>query len=156
MLFDKEKSNNEHLTNDENHNNEDTVGANTQTKSVINENKNNLLLEYDHEINHYKHYKHNNKKYKEKYTELSIKNHEDVTNAKEKLENDPLTYQTSTNHIKTDNEKLKQNFENESREASENAPDNKLDFVEYIEECSNEQQHTLSTDNRKNQKLLDV
>ena len=89
MLFDKAKSNNESLTNDENNNNAETVGGATQTKSIINENKNNLLLEYDHEINYYKHY---NKMYKGKYTELSIKNYEDTTNAKEKLVNNLLTY----------------------------------------------------------------
>ena len=42
------------------------------------------------------------------------------------------------------------------RETSENTSDNKLDFVEYIKECPNEQQRILSTDNRKNQKLSDV
>ena len=83
MLFDKERSNNERLTNEDNNNDEENVGATTQTKSVINENKDNLLLECDHEINNYKHYKHNNKKYKEKYTALSIKKHENTTNAKE-------------------------------------------------------------------------
>jgi len=65
MLFDKERSNTERLTNVENNNNEENVGAATPTKSVINENKDNLLLECDHEINDYKNYKHNNKKYKE-------------------------------------------------------------------------------------------
>ena len=35
-------------------------------------------------------------------------------------------------------------------------PDIKLDLVEYIKECSKEQQQILSTDNRKNQKILDV
>ena len=34
-------------------------------------------------------------------------------------------------------------------------PDIKLDLVEYIKECSTEQQQILSTDNLKNQKLLD-
>ena len=57
MLFDKERSNNERLTNEENNNNEENMGAATQTKSVINENKDNLLFECDHEINNYKHYK---------------------------------------------------------------------------------------------------
>ena len=50
-----------------------------------------------------------------------------------------MTYQTNTNHIKINNDKLKQYFENESREISENAPDNKIDLVEYIEERSKEQ-----------------
>ena len=45
---------------------------------------------------------------------------------------------------------------NELRETSEDAPDSKLDLVKYITECSKEQQQILSTDNRKNQKLLDV
>ena len=45
---------------------------------------------------------------------------------------------------------------NELKEISENTSDNKLDFVEYIKECSKEQQHILSHDNRKNHKLLDV
>ena len=57
MLFDKEKSNNVRLTNETNNNNAENVGAATQTKSVINENKDNLRLECDHEINNYKHYK---------------------------------------------------------------------------------------------------
>merc|ERR1712161_55493 len=35
-------------------------------------------------------------------------------------------------------------------------PDIKLDLVEYIKECSKEQQQILSPDNRKNHKLLDV
>ena len=58
--------------------------------------------------------------------------------------------------IKIDNDTLKQDFENELRETSDNTPDNKLDRVEYINECSKEQQQILFTDNRKNQKLLDV
>ena len=84
------------------------MGAGKQSKSVINENKNNLLLECDHEINHYKHYKHNHKKYKEKYTELSIKNRENFTNAKEKLVNNPLTYQTMSlkNNVTINHSKL--------------------------------------------------
>ena len=43
--------------------------------------------------------------------------------------------------IKIDNDKLKHDFENELRKTSENAPDNKLDLVAYIKECSNEQHH---------------
>merc|ERR1711957_452527 len=35
-------------------------------------------------------------------------------------------------------------------------PDIKLDLVEYIKECSKEQQQISSSDNRKNHKLLDV
>ena len=108
MLFDKERSNNERLTNEDNNNDEENVGATTQTKSVINENKDNLLLECDHEINNYKHYKHNNKKYKEKYTMLSIKKHENTTNAKEKLVNNTLTYQTISikNNVTINHSKL--------------------------------------------------
>ena len=45
---------------------------------------------------------------------------------------------------------------NELRETSEDAPDSKLDLVKYITECSKEQQQILSTDNRKNQKLVIV
>ena len=45
---------------------------------------------------------------------------------------------------------------NEIKGKSENAPNIKTDFVEYIKECSNEQQQILSNDIRKNQKLLDV
>ena len=102
MIFDKEKSNNECLTNEEKNNN---VGTATQTKSVINENKDNLFLECDHDINNYKHHKNNNKKYKVKYTELSIKK---TTNAKENLVNNPLTYQTISinNNVTINHSKL--------------------------------------------------
>ena len=43
---------------------------------------------------------------------------------------------------------------NEIKEKSESTLDSKLDLVEYINECSTEQQQILSTDNRKNQKLV--
>ena len=45
---------------------------------------------------------------------------------------------------------------NEVREISENTPYIKFDLVEYINECSKEQQQILSTENRKNQKLVIV
>ena len=45
---------------------------------------------------------------------------------------------------------------NEVRATSENISDIKLDLVEYINECSKEQQQILSTDIHKNQKLLAV
>ena len=45
---------------------------------------------------------------------------------------------------------------NEVRATSENTSDIKLDFVEYINEYSKEQQQILSTDIHKNQKLLYV
>ena len=45
---------------------------------------------------------------------------------------------------------------NELREISENTPDIKLDLVEYIKECSKEQQQILSTDTHKHHELLDV
>ena len=45
---------------------------------------------------------------------------------------------------------------NEVRATSENVSDIKLDLVDYINECSKEQQQILSTDNRKNQKLVIV
>ena len=44
----------------------------------------------------------------------------------------------------------------ELRETSENTSDIKIDIVEYIKECSKEQQQILSIDNRKNHKLLNV
>ena len=43
---------------------------------------------------------------------------------------------------------------NEVRTTSENTSDIKLDNVDYINECSKEQQQMLSTDNRKNQKVV--
>ena len=43
----------------------------------------------------------------------------------------------------------------ELRETSENTTYIKVDLVEYVNECSNEQERILSTDNRKNQKLSD-
>ena len=45
---------------------------------------------------------------------------------------------------------------NDLREISENAPDIKLDLVEYIKECSKEKEQILLNDIRKNQKVLDV
>ena len=45
---------------------------------------------------------------------------------------------------------------NEVRAPSENTSDIKLDLVEYINECSKEQQQILSTDIHKNHKLLAV
>ena len=45
---------------------------------------------------------------------------------------------------------------NEIKGKPENTPDIKLDLVDYINECSKEQQQILSTDNRKNQKLVIV
>ena len=45
---------------------------------------------------------------------------------------------------------------NDLREISENESDIKPDLVEYIKECSKEQQQILSNDIRKNQKVLDV
>ena len=45
---------------------------------------------------------------------------------------------------------------NEVRATSENISDIKLDLVEYINECSKEQQQILSTDIHKNQELLAV
>ena len=45
---------------------------------------------------------------------------------------------------------------NEVRATPENTSYIKLDLVDYINECSKEQQQILSTDNRKNQKLVIV
>ena len=45
---------------------------------------------------------------------------------------------------------------NKINDRADNAPDTKFHLVEYIKECSKEQQQILSTDIRKNQKILDV
>ena len=45
---------------------------------------------------------------------------------------------------------------NEIKGKLENTPDSKLDLVEYINECSKEQQQILSNGNRKNQELAIV
>ena len=45
---------------------------------------------------------------------------------------------------------------NEIKGKLENTPDSKLDLVEYINECSKEQQQILYNGNRKNKKLLIV
>ena len=67
VLFDKEKR---------------SKKRSTKSESDINENKNKLLLTYDHETNNYQHYKNNIKKHKEKYFESSIIDNENNANAK--------------------------------------------------------------------------
>ena len=108
ILIDKEKKSKKYSTKDQNNDNVKKVEAATQIKSDINENKNNLLFICDHDIYNYNHYKNNNKKHNEKYIESSIKNNENNTDAKAKIVNNPLTYQTNTNQINVDNDKLEQ------------------------------------------------
>ena len=99
-----------HSTKDENNDNVKNIEVATQIKSDINANKNNLLITYDREINNYNQYQNNNKKPKKKYFESSIKNNKTNTDAKATIVNNPLTYQTNTNQIKVDKDKLEQDF----------------------------------------------
>ena len=55
------------------------------------------MIACNHEINKYNHYNDNNKQHKEKYIEKSIKKYEKNTNAKVKVVNNPLNFQTNTN-----------------------------------------------------------
>ena len=110
ILLDKGKSSKKRSTKNETNDNVENVEAATQIKSDINENKNNLLFICDQDIYNYNHYKNNNKKHKEKYIESSIKNNENNTDAKAKIVNNPLTYQTNTNQINVDNDKLEQDI----------------------------------------------
>ena len=80
------------------------------------------------------------------------KTHHDVTSCQVYDKEGETTSSTEPNNVNQDKTKKL----NDLREISDNSPAIKIDLVEYIKECSKEQQQILSTDNRKNQKLLDV
>ena len=80
------------------------------------------------------------------------KTHHDVTSCQVYDKEGETTSITEPNNVNQDErERL-----NDLREISENSPTIKIDLVEYIKDCSKEQQPILSNDSRKNQKLLDL
>ena len=80
------------------------------------------------------------------------KNHHAVTSCQVYDKECETTSITEPNNVNQD-ERTRMN---ELRETSEHTPDIKLDLEEYIKECTKKQQQILSTDHRKNHKLLDV
>ena len=69
IIFDKEKSSKQSLTNDENNDYVETVETSKPIKCDKYKNKNELLLTCDNEINNCNCYKDNNRQHKERYIE---------------------------------------------------------------------------------------